>query len=67
MTAPEVRQCQDPEDDLFGAVAVASTGLYPWGVMHPLRGGHWSTDEDVATWVIQQSVATAADQPRSRK
>jgi hypothetical protein len=49
--APEVRQCQDPEYHLFGAVAV-SAGVNRWGVMHPLNGGHWADDEEVKNWKI---------------
>jgi hypothetical protein len=54
-TAPEVRQCLDPEDDLFGSVAVRA-GENSWGVMNPgvvnpnARGGHWATDAEVASW-----------------
>jgi hypothetical protein len=48
---PEVRQCTDPEDSQYGAVAVKSNlpGL-DWGVMNPANGGHWATDEEVADW-----------------
>lgn len=50
MTAPlpEVRQCQDPEHNLYGAVAVQSLGR--WGVMDPAIGGHWATDAEVDGW-----------------
>jgi hypothetical protein len=51
---PEVRQCQNPDDPMFGAVAVAgadnAAGL--WGVMHPSRGGHWLDPEGVADWAV---------------
>ena len=53
---PEVRQCHDNEHFLFGAVAVAGDGTMAgkWGVMHPANGGHWSTDEEVADWLVLQ-------------
>jgi hypothetical protein len=48
---PEVRHCQNPDDPMFGAAAVAA-GQGRWGIMHPLRGGHWAEDNDVADWVV---------------
>lgn len=48
---PEVRQCQDAEDFLYGATAVAA-GADRWGVMHPVNGGHWSSDAEVASWKV---------------
>jgi hypothetical protein len=48
---PEVRQCHDSEHFLFGASAVFSSSNR-WGVMHPVNGGHWATDEEVADWVV---------------
>lgn len=47
--APEIRQNIDPETDGFGAVAVKA-GEDRWGIMHPLHGGHWGTDAEVAAW-----------------
>lgn len=51
---PEVRQCQDADDPMFGAVAVAGTdtaaGL--WGVMHPANGGHWTDHGHIAEWAV---------------
>jgi hypothetical protein len=47
---PEVRQCQNAEHFLYGASAVQ--GDDTWGVMHPINGGHWATDEDVADWTV---------------
>lgn len=47
---PEVRQCQDPAHYLYGAVAVKGDGK--WGVMHPVNGGHWSQDDEVADWTV---------------
>ena len=49
-TPPEVRQCQDDENYLFGASAVKGDGK--WGVMHPVNGGHWATESDVAEWEV---------------
>jgi hypothetical protein len=53
---PEVRQCQDADDPMFGAVAVAVAGTDTadglWGVMHPHRGGHWGGPADVAEWTV---------------
>lgn len=38
---PEVRQCVDPDDSMFGAVAVKSAiPGYDWGVMTTNNGGH---------------------------
>ncbi len=53
---PEVRQCADPADPLYGAVAVATEiGGYAWGVMHPRYGGHWETaDGPPKDWAVQQ-------------
>lgn len=48
---PEVRQCQDAENFLYGASAVAA-GADRWGVMHPTNGGHWATDAEVADWKV---------------
>ena len=47
---PEVRQCQDAENFLYGSVAVKGDG--EWGVMHPVNGGHWATDEQVSDWPV---------------
>ena len=52
--APEVRQCLDPENFLFGAVALRTTYPDGWGVMTEANGGHHSTDEDVKDWVVIQ-------------
>jgi hypothetical protein len=46
---PEVRQCQDKDNFLFGASAVAA-GPDRWGIMNPANGGHWGTDADVEGW-----------------
>lgn len=53
-TPPEVRQNQDPNHHLFGAVAVPGAGPVAgmWGVMDPEQGGHWATAEEVADWAI---------------
>ena len=50
--APEVRQCQNPDDPQFGAVAVKSDRAdYAWGVFHPRTGGHWDENNDaVQDW-----------------
>lgn len=49
MPPTEVRQCQDAESPMHGAVAVRSDSDR-WGVMHPVHGGHWAVDADVADW-----------------
>ena len=46
---PEVRQCRNEDDNLFGAVAVRAAEDH-WGVMNPAAGGHWATDADVEDW-----------------
>lgn len=46
---PEMRQCRDKDNPLFGSVAVKA-GENRWGVMNPAAGGHWATDEQVADW-----------------
>lgn len=46
---PEVRQCLDDHDPQYGAVAVEA-GDDRWGVMSPVNGGHWATDEEVKDW-----------------
>lgn len=51
---PEVRQCQDPESFMFGAIAVRS-GVpgQKWSVMTVANGGHHTPDEDeVKDWVV---------------
>jgi hypothetical protein len=50
----EVRQCQDSLDPMYGASAVQGTGLTAgkWGVMHPVNGGHWADDAEVANWEV---------------
>jgi hypothetical protein len=66
MTAPalpEVRQCQDPDNHLFGATAVAGGPKGSWGVMHPGIGGHWATPEEVADWPVIQPAGTTAKAP----
>jgi hypothetical protein len=55
---PEVRQCQDDTNYLFGAVAVRTTMPDGWGVMSVANGGHHSTDEEVADWAVIQPPAT---------
>lgn len=49
---PEVRQCQDSEHFLYGAAAVQNSDAGKWGVMHPVNGGHWATDDEVADWPV---------------
>lgn len=51
---PEVRQCQDEEDSLFGCAAVKGRGNQTgqWGVMNPATGGHWATDDEVKEWKV---------------
>lgn len=55
MDLPEVRQCSDPNNVDFGAVAVKA-GENRWGVMNPgvvdpnRIGGHWAYDVEVSTW-----------------
>lgn len=62
MTLPEARQCQDPQDPQFGAVAVKAPGENRWGVMNPNNGGHWATDDEVATWkVISKTKEVASE------
>lgn len=34
-----------------GASAVAA-GANRWGVMHPVHGGHWADDAEVADWPV---------------
>jgi hypothetical protein len=53
-TLPEVRQNQNPDHHLFGAVAVPGSGPVAgmWGVMDPEQGGHWAAAEEVADWAI---------------
>jgi hypothetical protein len=48
---PEVRQCQDAANFLYGAAAVKG-GEDRWGVMHPVNGGHWATDAEVFGWAV---------------
>jgi hypothetical protein len=64
---PEVRQCQDELDDLYGSTAVAgwdrSTGL--WGVFHPSRGGHWAEPTEVAGWAVIQQPASFFVEPET--
>jgi hypothetical protein len=48
---PEVRQCRNPDDAQFGAVAVSAGGTR-WGVMNPNNGGHWAEDAEVADWTV---------------
>lgn len=50
-SAPEVRQCTDPENAQFGSVAV-SAGQDRWGVMSPNNGGHWTVDDEVKDWKV---------------
>lgn len=49
---PEVRQQEDESSPMFGAVAVATPTPNRWGYMHPVHGGGWCTDADVATWTV---------------
>jgi hypothetical protein len=49
MALPEVRQCQDEENFMYGSAAVAA-GENRWGVMNPNNGGHWATDDEVKDW-----------------
>jgi hypothetical protein len=56
--APEIRQCLDPDHELFGASALRTTMPDGWGVMTVANGGHHSTDEDVKDWVVIQPPAT---------
>jgi len=58
-TAPEVRQCRDPKDPLFGSVAVRA-GDDRWGVMNPVNGGHWASNADVEDWAPGKWTSTAA-------
>lgn len=52
--SPEVRQCRNPDNTMFGAVAVAGaagmTGYF--GVMHPQNGGHWALPDEVTDWAV---------------
>ena len=51
--APELRQCLDPDDPLFGASALRTEMPEGgWGVMTVANGGHHSTDDDVKDWVV---------------
>jgi hypothetical protein len=59
-SAPEVRQNVDPKSDQFGAVAVKA-GKNRWGVMSPVHGGHWATDDEVDGWT--PGTFTAAAEP----
>ena len=58
MDIPEVRQCLDPNNADFGAVAVKA-GENRWGVMNPgvvdpnRIGGHWTNDNEVSTWDVR--------------
>lgn len=69
---PEVRQCQDVNDDQYGSTAVAgwdrSAGL--WGVFHPSRGGHWAEPPEVENWARIQAAGASlpekADDVESR-
>lgn len=47
-TTPEVRQNLE-DGDSFGAVAV-NAGPDRWLVAHPVHGGHWTNDAEVAGW-----------------
>lgn len=53
---PEVRQCQDQEDENFGAVAVKTDlPIGEWFVGRPSgrgAGGHWGEDAEVADWKV---------------
>lgn len=54
---PEVRQCQDQEDETnFGAVAVKSDmTIGNWFVGRPSgrsAGGHWADDNEVEDWKV---------------
>lgn len=66
--APEVRRCLNEDDPQYGAVAVKG-GDNRWGVMNPVNGGHWATDEEVKDWEpvpeAQRAVTTpeAEDHP----
>lgn len=57
-TAPEVRQCTDPDDPEFGATATWSDEANMWfvgRVSGPARGGHWQADpEFVKDWTVRK-------------
>lgn len=47
---PEVRQCTDPEDTLYGTSArKVAADRWICGNEH---GGHWATDEEVKGWTV---------------
>jgi hypothetical protein len=63
---PAARQCTDPDDPLFGAVAVASAipGV-AWSVMTPANGGHHvGSDTEVADWAELKSATPAKRKPK---
>jgi hypothetical protein len=67
MDIPEVRQCTDDEDPMFGCVAVKSAVPFgDWLVANPgvvnmnAAGGHWAPDAEVEGWVVLDE---AEDQP----
>lgn len=65
-TLPEARQCTDPDDPMFGAVAVASDvqGV-AWGVMTVRNGGHHVAEgsTEVDEWDPMKT-ATRARKPK---
>jgi hypothetical protein len=57
---PEVRQCQDPESDQFGHIAVKSDNeRLNWCVMNPNQGGYVGMPDDwVEDWAIMQATGS---------
>lgn len=51
-TLPEARQCVDPDNPFYGAVAVKTSHPdYEWFVGHPQHGGSWiANDVPVKDW-----------------
>lgn len=65
---PEVRQCQDKDSPMFGAVAVRSgvAGI-AWSVMTVANGGHHNADENadgIMQWPIVKAPAKGGRRPK---
>lgn len=64
-TPPQVRQCTDPADPQFGAVAVtAAVPGWAWGVFNPVNGGHWETNDSiVGAWTLMTPATLKGQEP----